>query len=235
MLLEVIATCADDILRAAEGGADRVELLTGMQEGGMTPSVGLIEEAVGLSVLPVHVMIRPHSRSFVYDRYDLRAMIRDVKEARRARAAGIVVGALTAEGRVNKAALLPILEEAGEMNVTFHRAFDEARDLEEALEDLLTLQRINRILTSGGKSSVLDAEETIARLAKRLHGTSVRLLAGSGLTPDTVADFVRNTGVEEVHFGRGVRYNGQASEPIDPRIVRGIKLAVGERERKIIR
>lgn len=227
MLLEVIATRADDILQAAAGGADRVELVTGMQEGGMTPSLGLIEEAVSLSIIPVHVMIRSHSGSFIYDNYDLRAMARDVRMARRAGAAGIVIGALTKDGRVDRTSLLPILEEAGEMNVTFHRAFDETRNLDEALEDILTLPQVNRILTSGGKSSALDAVETIARLTGRLQGTPIRLLAGSGLTADSVADFIRRTGVGEIHLGRGVRINMQAAGRIDPSIIRTIKRATG--------
>jgi copper homeostasis protein len=227
MLLEVIATRADDILQAVEGGADRIELVTGLQEGGMTPSLGLIEEAVRLSIIPVHVMIRPHCGSFIYDNYDLRVMAKDIRMARRAGAAGIVIGALTKDGRVDRTSLLPILEEAREMNVTFHRAIDEARNLDEALEDILTLPQVNRILTSGGKSSALDATETIARLMGRLHGTHVKLLAGSGLTANNVTDFIRRTGVGEIHLGRGVRINMQAAGPIDPRVIREIKRATG--------
>lgn len=225
MLLEVIAVCGDDVVRAAAGGADRIELVTGLEEGGMTPSIGLIEEAVSLSSLPVHVMIRPHGRSFAYDASDLRVMRRDIREARLAGAAGIVIGALTAEGRVDRAALLPLLEEAEGMNVTFHRAFDEARDLDEALADVLTLPKVNRILTSGGKPSAAEAADEIARLSGLLRDTHIRLLAGSGLTPGNVADFLRRTGVSEVHFGRGVRTDMATSGRIDPDVIRGIKQA----------
>ncbi|MFC4810405.1 copper homeostasis protein CutC [Paenibacillus sp. GCM10023250] len=228
MLLEVIATCGEDVLRACSGGADRIELVSGIGEGGLTPSIGLLDYAVSHADIPVHVMIRPHSRSFRYDASDLLVMRRDIREARLAGAAGIVIGALTPEGRVDRTALLPLLEEEAEgMNVTFHRAFDEARDLDEALEDVLLLPRVNRILTSGGRQSAADAPDVIARLYGRLAGSPVRLLAGSGLTPASIGSFMERTGVREVHFGRGVRTNGSYAEPIDPAIIRSMKRGAG--------
>ncbi|MBO7743263.1 copper homeostasis protein CutC [Paenibacillus sp. MWE-103] len=223
MRIEVIATSGDDVIRACSGGADRIELVTGILEGGLTPSLGLLDYAASHADIPVHVMIRPHSRSFRYDASDLLVMRRDIREARRAGAAGIVIGALTPEGRVDRTALLPLLEEAEGMNVTFHRAFDEARDLDEALDDVLLLPRVNRILTSGGQASAADAADVLARLSGRLAGSDVRVLAGSGLTPTSIGSFMARSGVREVHFGRGVRTNGSYADPIDPAIIRSMK------------
>jgi copper homeostasis protein len=189
----------------------------------MTPSLGLIELAVSLSAVPVHVMIRPHSRSFVYDMNDLRVMVKDIRAVRRAGAAGIVLGALTEEGRVCKEAMNRLLDESGNLSVTFHRAFDETRNLNEALDDLLSFPSVNRILTSGGKPSALEAVQTIAQLANRMKHTPIRLLAGSGLTAENLLGFLQQTGVTEVHFGRGVRENGLASGRIDPELIRRIK------------
>ncbi|MBW5448523.1 copper homeostasis protein CutC [Cohnella sp. CFH 77786] len=227
MLLEVIATCMDDIVRAAAGGADRIELVTGLTEGGLTPSLGLIEEAASSSPVPVHVMIRPHSRTFVYDRDDLRVMVKDIRAVLRAGAAGIVLGVLTEEGRVNQEALKRLLAESGGLSVTFHRAFDDTRNLDEALDDLLSFPAIDRILTSGGQASALEAADTIRHLAGRLEHAPIRLLAGSGLTAESLPGFLLQTGVKEVHFGRGVRENGLASGRIDPERIRSIKRSAG--------
>lgn len=92
MKLEVIATTLTDALLAAQGGADRIELVTGILEGGLTPGPGLIREVVRRVSIPVHVMVRPHSQSFVYDEYDLQTMKEDIAFIKASGAAGIVVG-----------------------------------------------------------------------------------------------------------------------------------------------
>ncbi|AJY73462.1 copper homeostasis protein CutC [Paenibacillus beijingensis] len=223
MLLEVIATSLDDVQSAVRAGADRIELVTGLLEGGMTPSIGLMEEAVRLSAVPVHVMIRPHNQSFHYDRHDIKVMLKDIEVAKRAGAAGIVVGALTSDARVDKQALNILLEGTEGLAVTFHRAFDDTRNMDEALDDLLVFRQVNRILTSGGRPSVLDAEETIKRLVRRTKGTAIHLLAGSGLTVETLSGFIQETGVREVHFGRGVRIGNRTEGRIDENRIMTIK------------
>jgi len=229
MILEVIAATADDVIQANRGGADRIELVSALREGGLTPSPGLIDAAVELSGIPVHVLIRPHSRSFVYDSHDLAVMRRDIEYARQAGAAGVVLGALTPDRRVDEQALRRLLEWAEGMHVTFHRAFDKARDLDEALSGLLAYPQINRVLTSGGAPSALEAADTIARLQERTRGTAIRVLAGAGLTVNHISDFVRRTGVEEVHLGRGVRIDGSVDLPIDAELVRQAKRFLKEK------
>lgn len=223
MILEVIATSAEDVLRANAGGADRIELCADLREGGLTPDGALIETAVRTSRIPVHVLIRPHSRSFVYDETDLRAIRQSIAFAKRAGAAGVVIGALTPERRVDMRALRSMLGEADGLKVTFHRAFDESRDLDEALADLLSFPEINRLLTSGGANSVLDAIDTIAKLRRDTRDTRLAVLAGAGLTVDAIADFVRRTQVSEIHLGRGVREGMSADRPVDAETVRQAK------------
>lgn len=227
-MLEVIAVSAEDALRAESGGADRIELVAAMNEGGLTPSVRTMEETIASVAIPVRVMIRPHSRSFRYDLPELREMAASIAAARRAGADGVVLGVLDAENRVDKESLKRLLDAAQDMPVTFHRAFDETRDLDEAFEQLTEFPQIDRILTSGGKPSVLEATETVARLVERSRGTAVRIMAGSGLSEECIADFVACTGVGEVHFGRGVRCGMRTDGPVDPEQVRRIKRRLEE-------
>nr|WP_270884717.1 copper homeostasis protein CutC [Paenibacillus aestuarii] len=223
MLLEVIATSMRDVIAAERSGADRIELITGMVEGGLTPSYGLIEAAVQATKLPVQVMIRPHSYSFCYDRLDVAAMIADIRMVKQLGAAGVVLGALTPEGRLDVEVIARLLEEAEGLSVTFHRAFDEVRDVEEALVELEKFKQIDRILTSGGKPNVLDAVVEMKRLVAWSQQTSIQILAGSGLTIASLLAFVAETGVQEVHFGKAVRMNGDALSPIDPARIQQIK------------
>ena len=92
VLLEVIATTVADARLAARAGADRLELITAMGEGGLTPSLGLIEAVVAAVDIPVNVIVRPHSRSFVYDADDYAVMLRDVRAVAAAAAHGVVIG-----------------------------------------------------------------------------------------------------------------------------------------------
>ena len=216
MILEVIATSVLDAKLAQEHGADRIELISGIVEGGVTPSIGLIEQVVKAVDIPVNVMLRPHANGFRYDGDDLGVMARDAGIIRESGAAGIVMGMLDERGEIDTSALEMLLNETGKLAVTFHRAFDELQDRRSALELLSRYPAIRKILTSGGKPSVLDAKEEIAELAKLSEGRSLAILAGSGLGVETLDEFIRQTQVREVHMGTGVRRNGRALEPIDP-------------------
>jgi copper homeostasis protein len=216
VLLEVIATTVADARAAAQAGADRLELVTAMGEGGLTPSVGLIEAVVSVAGVPVNVIVRPHSRSFVYDADDYAVMLRDIRAVKTAGANGIVIGMLDAERAIDREGLARACEAADGLAITFHRAFDEARDLREALDVLLGFEAVTNVLTSGGKPSVLQAQATIGELVRQADGSPCAVLAGAGLTVDAIADFVSNTHVEAVHFGSGVRVNGNGLAPVDP-------------------
>ena len=216
VLLEVIATTVADARAAAQAGADRLELVTAMGEGGLTPSVGLIEAVVSAVRVPVNVIVRPHSRSFVYDADDYAVMLRDIRAVKAAGANGIVIGMLDAQGGIDREGLTRACEAADGLAITFHRAFDEARDLREALDVLLGVEAVTNVLTSGGKPSVLHAQAVVGELVRQASGSHCTVLAGAGLTVDAVADFVSHTHVEAVHFGSGVRVNGNGLAPVDP-------------------
>lgn len=215
VLLEVIATTVADARLAAQAGADRLELVTAMGEGGLTPSIGLMEAVVDAVSIPVNVIVRPHSRSFVYDADDFAVMLRDVSAVKAAGANGVVIGMLNANGEIDREQLARAIDAAGDLAITFHRAFDEARDQQKALDVLLSFDAVTNVLTSGGKPSVLDAEATIRELARQAAGARCTVLAGAGLTIDAVAGFVSRTRVEAVHFGSGVRTGGSGLAPVE--------------------
>lgn len=222
-LLEVIATTLADARLAAQAGADRLELITAMGEGGLTPSLGLIEAVVEAVDIPVNVIVRPHSRSFVFDADDYKVMLRDVRAVAAAGANGVVIGMLTPEGEIDREGLARAVDAADGLAITFHRAFDETRDLPAALDVLLGFEAVTNVLTSGGKPSVLQAEETIRALLRRAAGSHCTILAGAGLTVDAVAGFVQATQVTAVHFGSGVRVGGNGLAPVDPQKVARVR------------
>ncbi|MFM0335052.1 copper homeostasis protein CutC [Paraburkholderia fungorum] len=223
VLLEVIATTVADARLAEAAGADRLELITAMGEGGLTPSVGLIEAVVAAVRIPVNVIVRPHSRGFVFDTDDYAVMLRDVRAIKAAGANGVVTGMLTPAGEIDRDGLARAIDAADGLAITFHRAFDETRDLHKALDVLLGFEAVTNVLTSGGKPSVLQAQGTIRALVQQASGSHCTVLAGAGLTIDAVADFMRATHVEAVHFGSGVRVDGQGLTPVDAQRVARVR------------
>jgi copper homeostasis protein len=215
MILEVIATCVQDAVTAEDNGADRIELVTSITEGGLTPGIGMIEQVVRTVNIPVHVMVRPHSRSFIYDRYDVETMATEIKAISSIGAAGIVLGVLTKDRRIDERSLETLLSFAGVMNVTFHRAFDELEDQIAGLRVLKHYPQITRVLTSGGIKPAVEAVPEIRRLVKETDGSALTILAGHGLTVEGIKAFIEQTRVTEVHFGSAVRSNRSGLEPID--------------------
>ncbi|WP_019913065.1 copper homeostasis protein CutC [Paenibacillus sp. HW567] len=216
MLLEVIATTVADAVIAEGYGADRIELITAIREGGLTPSLGLIEgvrEAVGI---PVRVMVRPHARSFRYDEADAKTMLRDIRHIAGIGGLSLVMGMLRPDGTVDEELLKRLLQAADGLEVTFHRAFDEAADQLAALETVSRYPQITDILTSGGHNTAPEGAERIADLERLSSISSVNILAGSGLTAEGLSDFITRTSVSRVHFGSAVREDGNPLKPIDP-------------------
>jgi copper homeostasis protein len=197
--------CIDDVsgaLAAEQAGAHRVELCADLFEGGITPSLGLIETTLrAVDTIRVHVIIRPRGGDFVFDEYEVATMERDVTAAREAGAHGVVIGALTADGDIDRPTIERLLVAAGDRSVTFHRAFDMARDPFAALEELIALG-IDRVLTSGQDSSVLEGAPLIADLIDRAAGRIV-VMPGGGITARNIDRVIAATGAREVHFAAG--------------------------------
>jgi copper homeostasis protein len=200
MLYEICLESADDVAAAAEAGADRVELCAALFEGGITPSQGMIEQAVTVAAgrLRVHVIIRPRGGDFIYTPYEAEVMLRDIAAAKAAGADGVVIGALTPDAKIDTELCARLVEAARPLSVTFHRAFDVTRDPEKAFEDVITLG-VDRLLTSGAAPSALEGADLIARLVEKAAGRIIVMPAG-GINERTAARVATQTGARELHF-----------------------------------
>lgn len=198
MTLEVCIDGVSSALAARNGGADRVELCANLPEGGTTPSAGMIRSVRNVFSGGLMVIIRPRGYDFLYSESEIEAMLDDIRISRRLGADGVVIGCLNTDGTVDVERCGRLIEAAGPLDITFHRAFDMSRDLGEALETILSLG-VKRILTSGGKADVPAGVAVIAELVNQSAGR-VSLMPGGGVTPANLVEIVATTGVREVHL-----------------------------------
>lgn len=206
-VLEVAANSIASVLAAEAGGADRVELCSALEVGGLTPSYALIAMACERLSIPIHVLIRPRAGDFVYDEAELEVMRRDVATCRALGCAGVVIGALTADGKVDVAGCRRVLEAAGGMSVTFHRAFDFVRDPTSALKSVIDLG-CARLLTSGQADCALAGASLIRQLIVGA-ATDVIIMPGGGIAVSNISVVARETGASEFHASAKARVTGR--------------------------
>lgn len=196
VVFEVCIDAPSALAVCRAGGADRVELCSALALGGLTPSHGLMKAAADCG-LPCHAMIRPRDGGFSPDGETQRVMLSDIAAAREIGLAGVVVGALTADHKLDLPFLERCIAAAGALEVTLHRAFDLCADPVQAVEDAVAL-RMTRILTSGGAKHAWDGRHVIADMVAKADGR-ITIMAGSGVTAVNVAELVGATGVRDVH------------------------------------
>ncbi len=143
------------------------------------------------------MMIRPRGGDFLYDAYEFAEMKRDVREAKKRKADGVVLGLLTPQGTVDRRKTEELIELARPLNVTFHRAFDMTSDCFQALDDLMELG-VDRILTSGQRASAVEGAALIAELMQRSAG-QLGIMPGGGIDESNIAEVIAQTGVRECH------------------------------------
>lgn len=195
--MEVCANSLSSALAAQEGGAVRVELCDNLSEGGTTPSYGQIALAKKLLDVRVYPIIRPRGGDFLYSDLEFELMRADISICRSLKCDGVVIGILKADGSVDKERCAELIELAGPMGITFHRAFDMSNDLFTAMEDIIGLG-CERILTSGGAASALQGAEVLTALIRQAEDR-ISIMPGAGINTGNIVDLVKQTGVREFH------------------------------------
>lgn len=195
---EVSVEGADNLVVAQEGGADRVELCADVADGGITPSMGTVLAGLRVATVPVCVIVRPRGGDFLYSGIEFESMRQDILALRGLGVAGVVSGCLTADGRVDAPRTAELVELAGNMGFTFHRAFDMVQDLDQALETLVAIG-VQRVLTSGGCATAIEGLATLKRLGA-LAGGRITVMPCGSIRAGNVAQVCRETGLREFHF-----------------------------------
>uniref|UniRef100_A8M8L7 PF03932 family protein CutC n=1 Tax=Salinispora arenicola (strain CNS-205) TaxID=391037 RepID=A8M8L7_SALAI len=214
--MTTVEICVSDVptaLVAEAAGADRLELCADLGQGGTTPSLGTVEVALRtLRTAALRVMIRPRGGDFRVSEIERQVMLADIAAIRdlpnpHGLAVGVVVGALTPDHNLDLAVLRHLIEAAGPLPVTVHKAFDEVGDQLAAIEEVIDLGA-DAVLTSGAAHTALTGAARIAALRQRA-GDQLRVIAAGGIRSHNVRQVVAATGAREVHLRAPVRRDGR--------------------------
>jgi len=198
ILLEICCGSIDDAIQAQAGGADRVELCSAMFIGGLTPSIGTLQEVKSRLKIPVMAMVRPRGGGFCYTGAEFATMERDTEAAIEAGADGVVFGILTEDGRIDQRRTMRIRRIVGKRQAVFHRAFDVTPNPFGALEQLIDLE-VTRVLTSGQKNTASEGVDLIAELIERA-GRRIEILPGGGIRPYNMHEIAKRTRCGQIHM-----------------------------------
>lgn len=198
LLLEVCVDSVESALAAKEGGADRIELCSNLVVGGTTPSTALFKAIKHYGDIPVHVLIRPRFGDFCYSDYEFEIIQEEIRMFRELGAEGVVIGCLNPQGALHMEQMKRLMEEAKEMSVTLHRAFDVCLNPLETLNQAMELG-IHTILSSGQKNTCMEGKDLLKELILLSKG-QIEIMPGGGVTAEVLGELATYTKAPAYHM-----------------------------------
>ncbi len=195
--LELCAASVEALPLAKTYGFNRIELCQNLEQGGLTPSSGLILQALELGI-ETHVLIRPRAGGFYYSLEEMEVIKKEIQYCAQIGAKGVVVGVLKANFELDKAQLQDLFELAPHLDWTFHRAFDESVDWKRSLDALIELG-YKRVLTSGFASNVELGIPILSQMCTYAAGR-IQIMAGGGVNAGNIGKLAQIEGLSAVHF-----------------------------------
>lgn len=197
--VEICCGGYEDALQATKGGAQRIELNSGLYMGGLTPGIGTLELVRKNTDLTVISMVRPRGGGFCYSDAEYKAMKEDARKLMETGSDGIAFGFLLADRSIDEertASMTEMIHSYGKTAV-FHRALDCVGASDAAVEELISLH-VDRVLTSGGRKTAWEGRERIRHL-QETFGNEIQILAGSGINEENARQVIEETGVKQIH------------------------------------
>ena len=219
----ILEGCADNLksaVNAYKGGADRIELCANLVIGGTTPSPALLKQVKENISIPVRPLIRVRFGDFLYSDEEIKEMADTICALKEAGADGFVIGALTKDGRLCKEQIEILIQAAGGLPLTLHRAFDMAEDPFKALEDAVSMG-FDTILTSARKDAAIDGIELYNELYAAACGR-IQIMAGAGINPDSIRTLKNETKLTAFHMSGKVTLQSEM-EYKNPDVHMGLK------------
>ena len=208
-VLEVIACSVEDAVEAENGGANRLEVISRIDVGGLTPPLDLVREIKDKISLPLRVMLRENAGYGTEDKNEIGALCFAARELTKIGVDGIVLGFLDGP-EIDLETTRRVLDAAPDLNATFHHAFEDTVNKFAAIRKLKYMPQIDRILSHGGdgppydRAARLEAYELTAK-------SEIKIIAGGRVDADVIRVLRSETRINEFHVGSAARVNGKVA------------------------
>lgn len=200
-LKEVCVDTREQALRAQAQGAQRIELCAQLELDGLTPDEEFIRFAQESLHIPTHVMIRPRGGDFVYTDSELQQMRDSIAHCKAVGIPGVVFGVLHPDNTLNIEVIAELTRLAKPMRVVIHKAIDRTPDPVVALQQLLKLDGIDSVLTSGGAPTALEGAETLKQMIA-LAGDRLHIMVAGKVTDQNLEQMDQLFHAREYHGKR---------------------------------
>lgn len=210
VILEVIACTVEDAVEAESGGANRLEIISRFETGGLTPSLDLVRDIRTKTSLPLRVMLRESAGYGVSGDAEIKKLCRAARELNAIGVDGIVLGFLKI-GEIDFDLTRKFLSCAPNLKATFHHAFEDAKNKFAAIEELKTFGQIDRILSHGGQEAWTEKFSRLEKYAKAAQ-LEIKILAGGGVNTEAIKLLRQKTSITEFHVGSAARTNGKVDK-----------------------
>ncbi len=206
-ILEVIVCTVEDAIAAERGGANRLEVISRYDVGGLTPSFDLVREITAAVKTPARVMLRESESFVVNDQGEIEKLCDKARAFADLPIDGFVLGFLRgAPGgfQIDHDLVARVLACAPKLKATFHRAFEELPDPIGAIGELKRHPQIDCILSRGrGEAWAAEVPRFIAW--ERAARPEIGMLLGGGTDADAIKIFCKASPIRAFHLGRAVR------------------------------
>ena len=197
MELELCAASIQAVQLAKKYNFNRIELCQNLEQGGITPSIGMIQTALKYNI-DTHVLIRPRIGNFTYTEEEKEIILSEIKNINSLSIKGFVVGALNSKNELDIDFLNQIKSIHSTVDLTFHRAFDDIENWKLAIDQLIELG-FKRILSSGGKSTVDEGFQQLQEMVQYANGR-IEIMTGGGVNSMNIKKIATEINPLAVHF-----------------------------------
>ena len=204
MIIEICATTIKSVLNANRAGADRIELCSNYNVGGLTPSIEFIKEALNISKIPIHVLVRPRPGNFIYNSNEIDKMKKSIMSIMELGINGFVVGSIKLNGEIDDEFINDIRELTNNLDLTFHRSFDYLNNQKKSIDMLVDIG-FSRILCSGNQSDAINGIQNLISLNK-YSNNRIAIMPGGGINKENCLEF-KNLGFKEIHLSGILKSN----------------------------
>ena len=222
-VLEVTVHLERDVPGAAEGGADRLHLIT---EAGLSPEPAVVSAVCRESDLPVFVVLRLND-SWTTTGGELARLVGLAEDFLGCGASGLSFGFLDADLEIDAQVCENLTALLRGVPWTFHDAFDDTLDPRRSWRRVRDLPGLVNVCSAGSPRGMTEGYEDLLALAQSDPAVAAVLMPGAGLRAEQVPWLVR-AGVRAFHVGPQVRPGGSDKAYVEAGLVRSWRLLLDD-------